>query len=300
VVSRLFVLEENTMTTKVPTHLSFYPHDAKKVFRLLWMILLATGFAASGTSQAQTPYSLEAIVKLGDPAPGTGGTFVIPTSTQWTAVARSANGRIAFVASVSGGDVDSGIFVREPDGSLRMVVVADSAGVNGTPLPGFPGTYGIGNPCAGCAGKAERLGAPGIDDNGRVAFVARLVGGNVDKGLYAAEPDGTFKIVALASFNLDDRTTSTPVPGTSGWTIQDFHWARPRDAEAPAMNRNGELAFYALLDGIVEWWWAEANLVAHFADNATVATIRKAVVTGDPAPDPGDPPIGMLANLPYV
>lgn len=260
-----------------------------------------------GTVQAQTPYSLEVVVKAGDPAPGTGGgTFAgIPRATTFLLSARSANGLVAFVANISGGNVDTGIFVREPDGTLRVVVLADSAGVDGTPLPGFPGSFGIGEPCPSCAGRATRLGAPGIDESGRVAFVARVAGPIVDKGLYLAEPDGTLKIVALSSFNLGDRTTSTPVPGLEGATILDFHFlfflrGFDEDAFAPSMNRDGEIAFYALSDRPFGFFFAESVLVAKFEESATVATLRKAAMSGDPTPDPGDPPIGLIGNVPRV
>ena len=262
-------------------------------------------------SQAQTPYSIEAIGKAGDPAPGTGGgTFAeIPRPTHFTATVQTAQRRVAFVATIAGGSVDSGIFVRESDGTVRAVVVADSAGVNGMPLPGFAGAWDVGVPCAGCAGRATRLGGPAMDDRGRVAFIARVAGGNVDKGLYVAEPDGTLKIVALASFNLNDRTTSTPVPDSGGATIQDFHFQRLfrgfDDPAEPSINRNGEVAFYAISDRPTEFF-AEVVLVGRFPEDAEdeggsiVATLRKAAMTGDPAPDPGDAPIGAIINWPVV
>jgi len=163
----------------------------------------------------------------------------------------NASGDLAFAASVSGGSVDDGLF-RISGGILETLVL------EGDVLPGTGG------------GTADWLTFSRIDMNaaGTVAFVADVVGGSVDRGIFTIS-GGVISPVALEG---------DPAPNAGG-AVFDFL------RRHIAIDDAGEVAYRADLTG----GSASQGL---FRSDAAVALI------GEPLPGTGGGSIGTMSEQP--
>jgi acetyltransferase-like isoleucine patch superfamily enzyme len=164
----------------------------------------------------------------GDPAPGTGGgTFQSITGMQLL-----ADGSIGFSAFVGGGtvDVDRGIFLVDPDGTVSAIVLA---GGQGTAIPGGGGaTFRD-------AGVPEQ-GGMSLDQAGNVIFVGLSGGGTLGEtqGLWRWLNGEFSEIIRL------DPTGSgqgDPAPGTGGGRFHDIAGLR--------LLSDGSIGFSAVVGG---------------------------------------------------
>ena len=107
------------------------------------------------------------VIRTDDPLPGTGGGMI--TSLSGLPHFSDA-GRVSFSASMTGGDVEAGVFVVEPNGSMRLVARS------GDPVPGAP------------AETFTSFGHAAGNDAGQVAFAATTSGGVTGVFLATAPP----------------------------------------------------------------------------------------------------------------
>lgn len=113
---------------------------------------------------ADTGSGLAALALAGDTAPGSGGSF---TDFLYPA---TANGAVAFLASVAGGSATGGIFLA--DGGVVPVAIENQVA---------PGTGG--------ATLFSVNAPPAIDGFRSVAFSAGLTGGSASGGIFVYDPD---------------------------------------------------------------------------------------------------------------
>ena len=152
----------------------------------------------------RTRDGLAKVVAAGDPAPG-GGTF-----SGLGAPAINNKGVVAFAAVVEQGQTPGGIYVTGPAGLRRLVGAGDAA----------PG-----------GGMYTRLSEHvGLDDSGRVAFLAMLGETAARSAIVVAGEGGASRVAALG----------TPAPG--GGSFASF-------GEAPSLAADGRLAFIASVQG---------------------------------------------------
>lgn len=217
----------------------------------------------------------------GDPAPDTGGgtfsEFSWAPGTVGVFFDVSGDGEVAFFAQVSGGTVASGAFASDGT-TTRAVALEGGAAPGGGTWSGISaplainrsgevllgatldGTFGLyvhsgsslstiaaqGGPAPGTGGATYRLNLfpfTDMNDDGEVAFVAKLSGGTTDAGLFlhsggsvsalAVEgdpvpgiPGATFRCVLLPYCSF---------PCSNDFTHPAFGW--------PAMNEDGVVAF---------------------------------------------------------
>jgi len=124
-----------------------------------------------------------AVALQGDPAPGGAATY---TAFQTPSI--NAGGDVVFVADLSSGSNDSGLFVAAAGGS--SFAIAES----GDPAPGTGG------------GTFDSFLYPVINESGMVGFLANVVGGSATGGVFLYD-GGDLIVVAVDG-------TSTPIGGT--------------------------------------------------------------------------------------
>ncbi len=151
-----------------------------------------------------TKSGLAKVVAAGDPAPG-GGVF-----SGLAAPAINNKGVVAFAAVVEQGQTPGGIYATGPGGLRRLVGAGDAA----------PG-----------GGMYTRLSEHvGLDDAGRVGFIAMLGDTAARSAVFIAGEGGGTRVTALG----------TPAPG--GGSFTSF-------GEAPSLASDGRLAFIAAVQG---------------------------------------------------
>lgn len=165
-------------------------------------------------------------------------------------------GRIAFSAHVDGSDRSQGIFTADADGLHIVVMGCGDGGGSGN-----PGTCGDPTPIGGTFGGVflDTFGAPAINDNGDVLFIADVGGASSSRGLflYEAAEDAIVKIAAAGD------------PSPLGGTLTTLGMG--------SLNSDRTVAFIANTDD------AQISDILLWQDG----NVTKYVATGDPVPDGG-------------
>ena len=152
--------------------------------------------------------SMLPVAKSGDPAPGTVGQF----STLWGATPDSnASDRVAFLAGLTTGDFDYGIFSEGLFGVVQPIAFTGALA---------PGTAG------GPGDVFFSFENPALSDNGTTAFTGTINQFSNNRGVWSNR-DGTLGLIALAG---------QPVPGATG-SFTDFMGL--------AINASGQVSFFA-------------------------------------------------------
>jgi hypothetical protein len=189
----------------------------------------------------------------GDAAPG-GGVWVVPTSPQ--PVINDA-GQIAFATSVSGTPNGFVIeFVRADGGTIAQVIQ------HGDPAPDQNGTFDL-------LQTASVLHAPGLNEDGELAFVAALAvpSGPATQGIFrASDPDHVVQIVRRGQASPDGNGSIL------GFDLDG-------DDVVP-VNDAGQAAFQATLTATAQ---GTADNLAMFRGDGT--TLVRVARTGQPSPD---------------
>jgi len=183
------------------------------------------------------------------PAPGTGGGQLVSFGPPHL----NAAGDVAFAASVANGSVDHGLF-KLSGGNVETLVLENDV---------LPGTGG---------GSADNLDFSriGLNATGTVAFVADVLGGNVDRGIFAISA-GVVAPVALEG---------DPAPGTTG-AVFDFL------RRHIALDDASKVAYRADLSGGTE-------TQGLFRGDQAVALI------GEPLPGTGGGSVGVMSERPAM
>lgn len=235
------------------------------------------------------------IAGLGDPAPGTAGTFGLISG-----IALNSRGEVLFNASIQGGSGGVGLFVGSADGVRKVVASGDANPLGGTFTILFTpavqlndlgqtsfyasGTLFLSDPDAGLR-VAVRQGNPAppqiggtftvatsahaLNNSGEIAFSASIVGSaTTNFGLFRYRPDGSVDVVAY-------RNQSAP---RSGGMFTNFG--------NPSINGSGQVSFRGVLSGSIR------NGV--YRQSGT-GLIEPVALDRDPAPVPG----GATFYLPY-
>lgn len=170
------------------------------------------------------------LVQDGDPAPGGGNLIVGGTGFN-----ANSRGLITFGTFVNGGIATEGVF--RTDSSHTIAIALD-----GTPSP--------------TGGTFLFFSSPVIDEVGRVAFYAGMIGGSADYGIYRGDGENINTIFAANQI------------APSGRTFLDF--------SDPLMNKHGHVLVLAQLD-------TGTGLFLHDGRDAVAIAL-----SGEPAPNGGN------------
>lgn len=160
---------------------------------------------------------IETLVREGDPVPGGGTVFKLCIPGFLDCAYRygglNGSGQIAFVAALAGTSEDRALYITSEGGITELARKGD-------PVPGGNGVF------------EDFFDPAGPNENGQVAFVGRISGGESDnEGIYLAGEGGVIELAREGN----------PVPGGNG-TFGDF-------TLLSGINDNGQAAFSAHLDG---------------------------------------------------
>jgi len=175
----------------------------------LWVCLLLTALASGGPAHAGEAYTLRALARTGDAAPGGGSFDRFGQETLPIVAPVNARGDVAFFATVSRGGSDEGIFLQRAG---RLVPVARE----GDPVAGVGRLSGFG-----------KHPTPALNDAGTVAFAAAVTGGRAVEGIFTWSA-GRLRAIA---------TTGMPMPGMPSAVLAGV--------DAPAVNARGDVVFLA-------------------------------------------------------
>jgi hypothetical protein len=202
--------------------------------------LLAVGALTTAADDAR---HLRQVAATGDAAPG-GGVFDRFGAESMPILAPvNARGDVVFFSTLRRGGPDEGLFVWSRG---RIAAVARE----GDRVPGVGRLSGFG-----------KHPAPGLGDDGTVAFAAAIAAGSAVEGIFAVQ-GGRIRAVALSG---------AAAPGVPSGTLAGL--------DAPAINARGEVAFLATVRRGRDS--TEAVLLS------TRGKLQKIVAQGDPAPAGG-------------
>jgi hypothetical protein len=174
-----------------------------------WLCLLLTALAPGGPAHAGETYTLRALARTGDAAPGGGSFDRFGQETLPIVAPVNARGDVAFFATVSRGGSDEGIFLQRAG---RLVPVAR----DGDPVAGVGRLSGFG-----------KHPTPALNDAGTVVFAAAVTGGRAVEGIFTWSA-GRLRAIA---------TTGMPMPGMPSAVLAGV--------DAPAVNARGDVVFLA-------------------------------------------------------
>ena len=158
------------------------------------------------------PGNLQVLALAGQPAPGTGTTY--SNTAGHTQVDVNNNGEAVFAMLLSG--AGRGLFAGSP-GEVRLIARTE------TPAPGMPGR------------SFDFFYGADINDAGAVAFSADLdTGDQWFGGIYLSQPGRELELIAARS----QRAPGTDQDVRFGWFFSD-----------PVINKDGQVAFFASLEG---------------------------------------------------
>ena len=175
----------------------------------LWGCLLLTALAPGGPAHAGEAYTLRALARTGDAAPGGGSFDRFGQETLPIVAPVNARGEVAFFATVSRGGSDEGIFLQRAG---RLVTVARE----GDRVAGVGRLSGFG-----------KHPTPALNDGGTVAFAAAVTGGRAVEGIFAWSA-GRLRAIA---------TSGMPMPGMPSGVLAGV--------DAPVINARGDVVFLA-------------------------------------------------------
>ncbi len=208
-----------------------------------------------------TSYTVEAVALNGGASPA-GGTFSITTARPDVVI--NEIGHVAFLADLSGGSANSGMFVRR--GALASI---QTVVVQGQAAPGTTGTFGTFNHgINGFVGESLTISATGqIAFNGTVTPAS----GTVIAGYWHVETDGSMQSIIMApstaaAFN---GGTASSVPSISNWMSGDRFPVWTHLANGP---NSGGLYLYVPVAGTSTA--AGSNVVVTPTDSGTGGTAQ--------------------------
>lgn len=248
--------------------------------------------------------SLEAVALRGDSAPGSGGgTYSYVGGTPLI----NDTGDVSFMAAVTGGTTDLGLFLDVEGAHSPVVLAGEDAPPGGTydPLTSDLDRHGLANTgavaflstlssaasgifvAAGASGTTvvdegdttpaggsyAGFAHPGGSRAGHVVFVANIAGGPPDLGIFL------YQGAAGSSVALSGDTA----PGTEDGTFTDFYY--------PAVNVSGDVVFLAGMD-------SSGPLAGIFVD--LDGELQPVALEKDPAPQSGGGTITGVPSPPAI
>ena len=207
-----------------------------------------------------TSYTVEAVALNGGASPA-GGTFSITTARPDVVI--NEIGHVAFMADLSGGAANSGMFVRRGAlASLETVVVQGQA------APGTAGTFTtFTHGVNGFVGETLT-----ISDTGQLAFLGTVApGGTQIIGYWHVETDGSMQPIIMAPSTVAafDGGTASNVASMSGWMSGDRFPVVSHLANGPS---TGGMYLYAPVAGVATG--TGSNVMVTPTDGATGGAVQ--------------------------